>query len=299
MPTSVPRHRTRGICFTQNNYTPETYAALQAFGTQHCLYMVLGKEVGDSGTAHIQGFLYFENPHVYPCKKFRDISHAAHDEMIRGSPRQASDYCKKEGDFWEHGTVPSQGARTDWDTALNDLRENGSVHAIDQQPHLLPNIRALERYHSLSQRSTHRELTVNVLIGPPGCGKTRAAYSAAPDLYSKPDGQWWDGYTGQDTILLDDFDGHIPYTTLLKYLDRYPVQLPIKGGFTPAYYTTVYITSNYPIRHWYGHEATALMRRINSTMDLSITDADQEAHVQVPTPPPQGPPPPPGPPQGS
>lgn len=190
--------------------------------------------------------------------------------------------------------MPSQGARTDWDQALNSLREHGPIHVIDEQPHLLTNIRALERYQSLSQRSTHRDVQVHVLVGPPGCGKTRAVYSVAPDVYSKPDGQWWDGYSGQDTILLDDFDGHIPYTTLLKYLDRYPVQLPVKGGFVAANYTAVYITSNHPVRHWYGHETAALNRRITSSMDLSITDADQEAHVQVScAPPPPGPPPPP------
>ena len=33
------------------------------------------------------------------------------------------------------------------------------------------------------------------------------------------------------------------YVQLLKVLDRYPLQLPVKGGFVYAQYTTVIITS--------------------------------------------------------
>lgn len=283
MPTSVPKHRCRGIAFTQHSYTPETYAALQEFAKTKCLYMVLGKEVcPTTARPHLQGFLYFENPHAYPSKAFRAISHGAHDEIMRGTPRQAAEYCKKDGDWWEHGNVPTQGARTDWDTALNDLRDHQSpIHAIDQQPHLAPCIRALERYQQLSIKSTHRELKVYVLIGEPGTGKSRWAWENFPDLYSKPEGQWWDGYSGQDTVLLDDYYGEISYPTFLKVLDRYPVLLPVKGGFVAAKYTTVIVTSNSPPRLWYSNIA-ALNRRITYYHVDSIPDASQETHVQVP-----------------
>jgi len=300
MPTSVPLRRCRGIPFTQNNWTSESYAELRKFGESNCLYMVLGKEVGESGTPHIQGFLYFENPHVYPCKKFRDISRGSHDEIMRGTPKQAADYCKKGGDFWEHGTVPSQGARTDWDAALNDLREYSSpIHAIDQQPHLATCIRALERYQQLSLRSTHRELKVYVIVGEPGTGKSRWAWDNFPELYSKPEGHWWDGYSGQDTILLDDYYGDIPYTTLLKVCDRYPLLLPVKGGFVPAKYTTVIITSNRSPYNWNYGNINAFFRRITSYHLDSIPDAPQETHVEVPCCPPQGSDAPPQPPEGS
>jgi len=289
MPTSVSL-RTRGICFTQNNWTPESYAALQDYAKDQCVYMVLGKEIAPTtGTPHLQGFLYYENPRHYPNTKFREISLACHDEPMRGSPRQAANYCKEDGDFWEFGEVPAQGARADWDAALQQLQDTKSViNVIDTQPHLIPCIRALERYKQISQKGIHRDVKVIVLVGPPGCGKTRFAWDKYPDLYSKPDGAWFDGYDGQDTILLDDYYGHLPYAQLLKMCDRYPLLLPVKGGFVPATYTTIIITSNTRPMFWYPGAVDAFNRRITEYRDYDITpDAPQAQDlVQAPPPPP-------------
>lgn len=270
MTTSVPEHtlkhpvrKVRGIAFTQPNWTEESYAALQKFGTEQCLYMVLGKEIcPTTGTPHIQGFLYFENPRAYPNQKFRAISQGAHDEMTYASPRNNADYCKEDGDFWEFGEVPSQGARTDWDAAHAQLQNGSVADTINTQPHLIPCIRALERYKQISEKGSHRDVKVYVFYGSSGTGKTRDAWELNPELYSKPDGNWFDGYSGQDCLLLDDYQGDLPYTWLLKILDRYPIQLPVKGGFVTARYTKVIITTNVHPRHWYGGNYDALKRRI-------------------------------------
>lgn len=43
--------------------------------------------------------------------------------------------------------------------------------------------------------------------GAPGTGKSRQAREKyGQDLYLKPQNKWWDGYTGQKYVLLDDFD---------------------------------------------------------------------------------------------
>jgi len=239
--------------------------------------MVLGKEIcPTTGTPHIQGFLYFENPRAYPNQKFRDISNGAHDEAILLSPRTNANYCKEDGDFWEFGEVPSQGARTDWDLAHSQLQTGSVLTAIDAQPHLIPCIRALERYKQLTQKGTHRDVTVIVFYGSPGTGKTRDAWAIDPDLYSKPDGNWFDGYDGHKTLLLDDYQGELQYSWLLKLLDRYPIQLPVKGGFIPARYDAVIITTNKHPRDWYyGHNYAALERRI-TIVDYEHNHAPQE-----------------------
>lgn len=46
------RNRVRRFCFTLNNYTKEEEDYLQAFP---CTWLVMGKEVGESGTPHLQG----------------------------------------------------------------------------------------------------------------------------------------------------------------------------------------------------------------------------------------------------
>lgn len=39
---------------------------------------------------------------------------------------------------------------------------------------------------------------------------------------------------------------------MLQILDPYPFRLPIKGGFTPAYYEIVFITTNLDPSKWYA-----------------------------------------------
>lgn len=41
------------------------------------------------------------------------------------------------------------------------------------------------------------------LWGAPGLGKTKQVHQHT-DIYQKLANKWWDGYTGQETVLIDD-----------------------------------------------------------------------------------------------
>lgn len=78
---------------------------------------------------------------------------------------------------------------------------------------------------------------------------------------------WFDGYNGQDVMLLDDFGpGMMCINFLKRLLDRYPVQLPVKGGSVALRAKTIFITSNYMMSEWYpkagAMDYEALLRRI-------------------------------------
>lgn len=279
MATSVPaqtarnKRRSRHTCWTLNNWTETELDQVRSYANTEPRYMCWSQEVGEQGTPHLQGYVAWDNPRS--LEKFKNaISNRLHYEPhTNGTAQQNRNYCaglvekkgfKENPTFEEVGEIPEQGARTDWKEAVTHLQTGTDITSVVQsQPQLLPCIRSLERYQQLSLRPLNRDVKVILLTGAPGTGKSRWAYDNYPDLYSKPDGQWFDGYTGQKTLLLDDFYGDIPLPQLLKVLDRYPLQLPVKGGFVYAQYTTVIITSNRDVDQWNYYDTAALKRRIS------------------------------------
>lgn len=292
MATSVPvvpapgkLGKARSICFTLNNYTDDHINRLRHISTD-AKYLVFGYEVApETGTPHLQGFISWDNPRS--LDKFKaDVSQTLHLEKMRGTPLQASDYCKYEdyphnrvqNRFEEFGELPRQGERTDWCVALAQIKSGTPVEeVVENQPQLLPCIRALETFQNKCLKPINREVEVIVLWGDAGSGKSRWAYENYPELYSKSPNKWWDGYTGQTTVLLDDYYGYIPYTELLNVLDRYPYHAEVKCGHVWAQWTRVIITSNKPPERWYGVGLTpALRRRMNKILFYSIDAAPQE-----------------------
>jgi len=85
--------------------------------------------------------------------------------------------------------------------------------------------------------------------GEPGTGKSRKAREDNPEAYLKSQNKWWDGYTGQKVVILDDFDkGGICLGHHLKiWSDRYKCTGEVKGSTVPLQFDKFIITSNYSI----------------------------------------------------
>jgi len=100
-------------CYTFNNYTDEDVVRVQGLidGVE---YHVYGKEVGESGTPHLQGFIKFkERKRPLAVKKL--ISERIHLEYAH-HPDNAVTYCKKaDADYFEYGTYTGAGKRSDID----------------------------------------------------------------------------------------------------------------------------------------------------------------------------------------
>ena len=281
MTTSVPNtsepNRVRNVCITFNNYSTVDYDYITSEPVfSKTKYLIVAKEVGDSGTPHLQMYVEFSNPKRFPEIKKLFNSNTIHIEQCRGTALEASDYCKKDDkDYKEFGTLSSPGKRNDIAEAIASMRNDNKapLEILEETPHLLPYYRMLKEVKRDMITLKHRELNVIILYGGAGTGKSRYAYENYPDLYSKPAGDWWDGYEGETTILLDDYYGGIQYSTLLNVLDRYKLRVPIKGGFVNANWTTVIITSNKHPNEWYKEKGMtpALRRRINEVYKLELS----------------------------
>lgn len=114
---------------TLNNFTPDERDALVALIQSDVVkYGVLGYETGESGTPHIQGFIIFTSR-----KRLTSVKSLAGDrchlEVARGTSDQAANYCKKDGDYVEHGSYavgPDQGKRNDWEELRDYIKQSVS-----------------------------------------------------------------------------------------------------------------------------------------------------------------------------
>jgi len=101
--------------FTINNPTEEDNGRLRELGGNlvgaGLAYLVYGREVGESGTPHLQGYcIFLTRKRLAGVRSL--ISPRGHFEISRGTPTQASDYCKKGGDYDEYGDLPAKKPKT-------------------------------------------------------------------------------------------------------------------------------------------------------------------------------------------
>lgn len=242
--------RARAWCFTLNNYVEDDFAAVALLGAQYTVY---GKEVGESETPHLQGYVYFKT--LKSMKQLKKIMPKAHWEVRRGSHVQARDYCKKEKKFVEFGHEPEKngGDKVEErmaknkrlrDTPLGELVETGELNILD--------VKRLKQAKDILANEGSPYVADGVrgvwIHGPPGTGKTHSARSMFGDVfYIKPQNKWFDGYQGESVIVLDDLDkggaclGHY----LKIWADKWACTGEVKGGTVPLRHDKFVVTSNY------------------------------------------------------
>jgi len=259
-------------CFTINN-PKKGWDELNALS--NWAYIVAGKEVGDKGTKHLQCFV------AYNCRtRFSTIKNqlpTAHIERMMGTPLQAADYCKKDGDYMEFGTLPDYlGGATGGQKKAENYRNiiksvlSGKIDdVIDLDP-----VCYVQHYHGLKRIAQDHPTKVETLedvcgewlIGPPGVGKSHLAREENPNHYDKAINKWWDGYQGEPCVILDDMDmvhsvlGH----HLKRWGDKYPFPAEQKGTTVLIRPKKIVVTSNYSIEDIWGHDENlcdALKRR--------------------------------------
>jgi hypothetical protein len=99
----MPDLKARHWAFTLNNYTQEDVDRLSNLDKTEVTYIVFGKEVGESGTEHLQGHVYFEKQ----VRLSRAIQTLGQCHLSQARDVDASiEYCMKEGNFVEFGVRP-------------------------------------------------------------------------------------------------------------------------------------------------------------------------------------------------
>jgi hypothetical protein len=225
-----------------------------------------GFEVGANGTPHFQGFHSFKTQKTIKSaiKNLQKYMPGCHVEVCFNRDA-AIKYTQKDGDFKVIGepfkSKEENGA--DEQQRWKDLRkaaESGNFELIPekirfQQAKLLDYHRSQYLQKRKLEDSTEQHLW---FWGPTRTGKSKRAREIAAEegggLYLKMCNKWWNGYTDEDIVLVEDFDAcHSVLGYFVKiWGDRYPFNSESKGSASIIRPKKIIITSNWHPQEIWG-----------------------------------------------
>lgn len=244
--------KSRLWCFTSFNLEIDYQSIIEKSTAEYIAYGI--ETCPTTKKTHHQGFIYFSGQRG-SIKQVSKLLSNSHVEMCRGNLDQNTDYCSKQNELIEFGNKPAQGFRTDLESVKElILDQKLSVEQICVEN---PNIyhqygRTLHKLEDIALRKKFRNwMTKGEWVwGETGTGKSHYAYKDYnPEThYDYPnDNGWWDGYTGQDVVIINEFRGEIPYRELLTLVDKYPKSVRRRGREpVPFLATKIIVTSALP-----------------------------------------------------
>ncbi len=258
----------------------------------------------ETGRLHYQGFLALNAKTTMGGIRLRFPQLRGHLEpSLAKNQDRAIEYCRKRDTRvagpWSWGVPPvtGKGNRSDLMIVSEKIINRESMQTIALQ-HGPTYIRYNKGMEKLAQRAQVQEKTWNTAIivfyGTPGSGKTFSARSLANKhsanilppyiwMFQRTGAcTWWDGYVGQEDVLIDEFANNFPFHEALVLLDNYATTVQCKGGTTNFMPKRIWITSMEPPERWYpnqGEHREALYRRLTHVYAWDGTYADDSVSV--------------------
>lgn len=226
------------------------------------------QERGDGGFLHWQVIIAFHKK--ASSATLRRLYPGINAELTRSAA--AAEYVWKEdtrvpGSQFEIGVRPiCRNSKVEWEKIWQDAIK-GDLLSIPANIRV-QNYRTLRCIQSDFARPIGINRTCSVFHGPTGTGKSMRAWEEGTlDAYPKdPRSKFWCGYNGQTNVIIDEFRGGIDISHLLRWLDRYPVNVEIKGSSVCLQASHIWITSNLRPELWYPdldpETLAALLRRL-------------------------------------
>lgn len=262
-------------------------------GAKYCIGQI--EECPNTAKKHLQFYIRFRVNRRFSWLK-KNLPRTIHWEVAKGNFDQNYEYCSKlesriDGPF-EYGDRPAQGSRKDLVRLQESLDGGKSIQEISKEhfPQFLKYRNSISAYVLLHQPPRMWEMENYIFWGKTGSGKTRAVYDTSEingdtvyPLSQNANGTvWFDGYGGDDVVLIDDFYGWIKISYMLKLMDRYPMMVQVKGSALPFISKKIIITSNKPPNEWYQWNNqeiyAAFKRRINGCFYF---DKDGKQHENM------------------
>lgn len=260
----MPAKQSNRWTFTLNNWTDSELSNLKTIANT-LRFIIVGKEMGESGTPHLQGYLEVKKRCTLTAVKTM-LGSRYHLEIAHGDAEANIAYCSKEGDVViKEGSPVKQGQRKDLEEIKIAIDEGLSYEGLWENhfSSMVQYRRSFEEYANLKRLKNRVVPKVYFWWGKTGTGKTRGAFDLAESEYDNsfwvwPGGPWYDGYRGQRVAIFDEFHGGdeqgCPFSMWKKLCDRYSLTVPIKGGFTNWAPEVIIFTSNIDPKLWWARD---------------------------------------------
>lgn len=268
------------------------------------------EEAPTTGYRHWQ--LYLEAKSPIRFSTLRNLFPKGHYKPARETRIACVRYCTKEDSYagvrlnlGKIDLTVKQGKRTDLDSYLEQIMLEGKSadEVIHDDPRAVPYASHLRQLELIRDRETwgkkFREVEVHYIHGGTRTGKTSALFETYgyTDVYRVPN--WknpFDGYRGQDILLLDEYNTSVPMVDLLKILEGYPLEVSARYADKIAKFTKVFIVSNLElseqhqtIQQEHPKQWAAFKARLTSISEMVVAgeggDARAELRVSKGTPP--------------
>ena len=281
------------------------------------IYWCIADEIGEEGqTPHTHIYTVFSSAVRFSTLRnlFKSTVEperfVAHLERAVASHKANRDYVAKEGkwadyegkhgtkiedSFEEWGEMPIEfsagNGRCQESVVLNRITSGASnADILMEFPNYLRAMRDVEYARQTlkadENRDKWRDLEVIYIWGVTGAGKTRYVmddfgYSNVYSVnnYKHP----FDGYTGEEVMLFDEFNSGLRIQDMNNYLGGYPLALPARYSNKQACYSKVFIISNLDLSEQYRGEQlqqpevwSAFLRRIHKVMYFGADGTRQE-----------------------
>ncbi len=285
--------KSRAYTVTLNNPTAldyETYFVSTQIWKE--AYHVFGKETGEQGTPHLQGYVYFTNPISFNSMKKKIPG--AHIEPALASAEKNTTYCTKPetksspGDYVIFGECPKQGNRTDIQVVKQVIDSGGGIKDVIPLATSYQSIKTAEVLLKYLEKPRTWKPEVYWFYGPTASGKTREAFSqSGDDPYVTMNNKWFDGYDAHEDVIIDDIrSDSYRYDFLLKLLDRYPMKVETKGGSRQFLAKRIWITCPvcptelFPDRYSCENNSQ-LVRRLDQILEFPILPQSPKNNIVI------------------
>lgn len=291
--------RFRNWFFTWNNPKEEDKESL--LKCRDFKYILFQLEKGKTGTLHYQGVFFLKEAKTCSAinKIFGRMGYLAPlKSQEKGLAYVSKEETRMDGP-WSAGTLPKgQGTRSDL-LAVKEIIDTGaSMRDVFEQSfaNAVRYTRGLSQYHAMVNKNKERkwQTIAYIYIGDAGMGKTEAAKAEAAawgggtywlTLEGGMGGKvWWDGYEGEENIIIDEFHCQIRLDDFKRLIDSSPLRVPYKGGYHNFLGKRIWILSNMILDTWYFKSATpgpnrnALMRRLHYKEEFWTKFLGQDTH---------------------